>query len=242
MSIPSGVLKYSGIWSVTNSYLYADFVVSPIDALAYVLVIPSLTGGADPSIPSASWVNIPNGGGGGATGPTGPTGATGPTGPTGATGPTGPTGATGPAVWLAGGEYADPNVAISPSTNTLITTQVITITSSTAKLLIMATYVAVANASAPFYMTIARSTSSPTAANSINLTDRAAALTNSIAGPGLSMWATQESSSRVTANAYVVDTPGSAGTYYYSLWGRTTATIVDSTAELASLSVIKVLS
>jgi len=65
MSIPSGVLKYAGIWSVSSSYLYADFVVSPIDSLAYVLVITTLTGGADPSVPSASWVNIPNGGGGG---------------------------------------------------------------------------------------------------------------------------------------------------------------------------------
>jgi hypothetical protein len=65
MSIPSGVLKYAGIWSVANPYLYADFVVSPIDSLAYVLVIPTLTGGTDPSTPSASWVNIPNGGGGG---------------------------------------------------------------------------------------------------------------------------------------------------------------------------------
>jgi hypothetical protein len=65
MSIPSGVLKYAGIWSVANPYLYADFVVSPIDSLAYVLVIPTLTGGTDPSTPSASWVNIPNAGGGG---------------------------------------------------------------------------------------------------------------------------------------------------------------------------------
>jgi hypothetical protein len=184
----------------------------------------------------------------GATGPQGPTGETGATGPqgptgeTGATGDTGSTGATGSSIsWLSGGEYADPNVLISASTNTLITSQSIITTTSTAKILIMATYVSVATASAPFYMTIGRSTVSPTGTNTTNLANRASALTNSISGPGLAMWATQENSSRVTANAYVIDTPGSAGTYYYSLWGRSTVTVIDPNAELANLAILQVL-
>jgi L-asparagine transporter-like permease len=174
--------------------------------------------------------------GGGGIGPTGPTGATG------STGSTGSTGATGPSInWLSGGEYADPNVVIPAATNTLITSQSVITTTSTSKILIMATYVNIATASAPFYMTIGRSTASPTPANTINLANRISPLTNSLFGTGLSMWATQEASARVTANAFVIDTPGSAGTYYYSLWGRSTVTLTDPNAELANLAILQVL-
>jgi len=157
-------------------------------------------------------------------------------------GPVGPTGPPGPSIsWLSGGQYTDPNVIILAASNTLITTQSITTTSSTAKVLIMGTYISVATASAPFYMTIGRSTAPPTTSNTINLTDRVTPLTNSIFGPSLSMFASQANSSRITANAYVVDTPGSAGTYYYSLWGRSTVIISDPLAELTNLTVIQVL-
>lgn len=64
MSIPSGIIRFAGTWSVTTQYVYADLVVSPIDNSAYVLVVNSLFGGTDPSIPSANWVLIPSSGGG----------------------------------------------------------------------------------------------------------------------------------------------------------------------------------
>lgn len=65
MSIPSGIIRFAGTWSVTQRYIYAELVISPIDSSAYVLVVNSLTGGTDPSTPSANWVLIPSGGGGG---------------------------------------------------------------------------------------------------------------------------------------------------------------------------------
>lgn len=64
MAIPSGIIKYCGTWS-SGTYQYADMVVSPIDLGAYVLVISTITGGSDPSVPSADWVLVPSGGGGG---------------------------------------------------------------------------------------------------------------------------------------------------------------------------------
>nr|WPF46746.1 MAG: hypothetical protein [Lake Baikal virophage 11] len=63
MAIPSGIIKFAGTWSVSASYVYADLVVSPIDQSAYVLVVNSLSGGSDPSVPSADWFFVPSGGG-----------------------------------------------------------------------------------------------------------------------------------------------------------------------------------
>jgi len=61
MAIPSGIIKYRGDWSVSITYSYADMVVSPINSKAYVLIISTLTGGSDPSVPSANWVLVPSG-------------------------------------------------------------------------------------------------------------------------------------------------------------------------------------
>lgn len=61
MAIPSGIMKYRGNWSVQETYLYADMVVSPINSNACVLIVTTLTGGSDPSVPSANWVLVPSG-------------------------------------------------------------------------------------------------------------------------------------------------------------------------------------
>ena len=65
MAIPNGIIRFSGTWSGAVVYVYADLVVSPIDSNAYVLVVSSLSGGNDPSVPSANWVLMPSGGSGG---------------------------------------------------------------------------------------------------------------------------------------------------------------------------------
>lgn len=65
MSIPSAPLRYAGIWNVSNTYLQNDMVVSPTDNQAYILIVPSLSGGDDPSVASDNWVLNPNTGGGG---------------------------------------------------------------------------------------------------------------------------------------------------------------------------------
>ena len=144
--------------------------------------------------------------------------------------------------WLAGGSYSNPAITFAASSNTLIASQSITTSTSTAKILILGTFEATATAPALIFMTIGRSTSSPTAANTINLTDRVSALTNSLSGNGLAMWRASSSSSQFTAYASVVDTPGTPGTYYYSLWGRDNATIVDVTTELVNLTILQVTS
>jgi hypothetical protein len=56
MSIPSTPLRYAGVWNATTLYYIDNLVISPINNKAYVLVVPSLTGGTDPSITSANWV------------------------------------------------------------------------------------------------------------------------------------------------------------------------------------------
>ena len=65
MSIPSVPLRYAGIWSATVAYIQNEMVVSPIDNNAYVLIVPSLIGGSDPSVASADWILIPSGSSGG---------------------------------------------------------------------------------------------------------------------------------------------------------------------------------
>jgi len=57
------LIRYAGIWSVTQYYALNMMVVSPIDSQAYVLQITNLTGGSDPSVVSPNWLLIPSGSG-----------------------------------------------------------------------------------------------------------------------------------------------------------------------------------
>jgi hypothetical protein len=178
----------------------------------------------------------------GATGASGASGATGLTGNVGATGQTGPTLAPS---WLSGGQFSNPNVTFANQTNTLITSQSVTSSSASAKLLIMGSFTATSAASALFYFTFGRTagaTGTPPQSNTVNLSDRSSNLSVNIAGNGLSMWRAQSSSSSFTAYASVVDTPG-PGNYTYSAWGRTAAAsgITDTTAELSNLTILQVL-
>jgi hypothetical protein len=61
------LIRYAGIWSVTQYYTLNEMVNSPIDSNAYVLQITNLTGGSDPSVASPNWLLVPSGGGGGVT-------------------------------------------------------------------------------------------------------------------------------------------------------------------------------
>jgi hypothetical protein len=143
-------------------------------------------------------------------------------------------------VWRAGGTYSNPNVTFTANTNTLITYTSTTTTTSTAKNMIFASFEATTTATGTIYMTIARSVSTPTAVSSFNLTDGTSALTNALNGNGLSMWGSAFNTSRLTAYASVVDTPGAPGTYYYSVWGYDTASITNTTSELTCLTVLNV--
>ena len=143
-------------------------------------------------------------------------------------------------VWKAGGTYSNPNVTFSTNTNTLISYTSTTTTTSTAKNMIFATFEATTTATGTIYMTIARSVIPPTAVSSFNLTNGTSALTNAINGSGLSMWGSAFNTSRLTAYASVVDTPGAPGTYYYSVWGYDTASITTTTSELTCLTVLNV--
>jgi hypothetical protein len=185
-------------------------------------VLTSIYNGSS-SVRSLLWQNLP-------TGPTGPEGVTGATGVTGAS-----------ISWLSGGQFSNPSIVIPISTNTLVTYQSVVTTTSTAKILLLASFDATSITSALIFMTIGRSTAIPTAANTINLTDRSSALTNSLSGNGLSMWRSQSSNAQFTAYASVVDTPGPAGTYYYSVWVRDNSTITDTATELVNLTVLQVL-
>jgi hypothetical protein len=56
MSIPSGVLRYAGIWNVTDTYIPGMFVQSTLVNNSYA-VLQTVTGGADPSVALApNWV------------------------------------------------------------------------------------------------------------------------------------------------------------------------------------------
>ena len=143
-------------------------------------------------------------------------------------------------VWAAGGTYSNPNTLFAAGSNTLISYTSTTITTSTAKNMIFGTFEATTTATGTIYMTIARSEQPPTAVSSFNLTNGTSALTNAINGPGLSMWGSAFNTSRLTAYASVVDTPGAPGTYYYSLWGYDTASISTTTTELTCLTVLQV--
>ena len=106
----------------------------------------------------------------------------------------------------------------------------------------MASFLGTASAAGTIYLTIGRSSSSPTASNTTNLADRSSYLTNSISGNGLAMWRALYASSFFSAYASVVDTPG-IGTWYYSVWYlNSTSNIISTAAELCNLTILRVLS
>ena len=128
------------------------------------------------------------------------------------------------------------------STNTLITSQTVTVTSPTTKLLIMAQFQGTATANGLVYMTIGRSNNAiPLPTNTVNLSDRSSAMTNNINGNGLQMWSSQYNTSRFTAYATVVDTPGSLGSIQYSIWAYHVSGITVTTSELVNLTILQVL-
>jgi hypothetical protein len=59
MSVPNDILRYAGVWNSTSAYQYGMFVQSSLVNNSFVLVVASLTGGSDPSVPSANWVAFP---------------------------------------------------------------------------------------------------------------------------------------------------------------------------------------
>ena len=59
MSVPSGVLRYAGIWNVTDTYIPGMFVQSSLVNNSFA-VLQTVTGGADPSVALApNWVEFP---------------------------------------------------------------------------------------------------------------------------------------------------------------------------------------
>jgi hypothetical protein len=59
MSVPSGVLRYAGVWNVTSTYIPGMFVQSTLVNNSYA-VLQTVTGGADPSVALApDWVEFP---------------------------------------------------------------------------------------------------------------------------------------------------------------------------------------
>ena len=59
MSVPSGLLRYAGIWNVTDTYIPGMFVQSSLVNNSYA-VLQTVTGGADPSVALApDWVEFP---------------------------------------------------------------------------------------------------------------------------------------------------------------------------------------
>jgi len=48
--------RFAGTWNVNTFYVKGNMVISPINTKAYILSLTSLTGGTDPSVPSANWV------------------------------------------------------------------------------------------------------------------------------------------------------------------------------------------
>jgi hypothetical protein len=145
-------------------------------------------------------------------------------------------------VWKSGGEFSNPAILLPASANTLITSQTIVTTTTTAKYLILASFEGTTTAVGTIFMTIGRSTNaSPTATNTINLTNRFSALTNSISGNGLSMWGSAFNTSRFSAYASVVDTPAFIGNVQYSVWSLNTSAITNTSSELVNLTILQVL-
>jgi hypothetical protein len=126
------------------------------------------------------------------------------------------------------------------NTNIYVTSQSITTTTTTAKLLIMAHFTATSVAASQFYGTIARSTASPIASNSTNLSNNAS-MTIAINTVPSHMGSVYISASGQTESIAitVVDTPGSAGTYYYSIWCYNSGGTI--TTENVMLTILQVL-
>jgi hypothetical protein len=60
MSIPSGVLRYAGIWNATDTYIPGMFVQSSLVDNSYA-ALAVVTGGSDPSVALApDWVAFPS--------------------------------------------------------------------------------------------------------------------------------------------------------------------------------------
>lgn len=60
MSIPSGVLRYAGIWNATDTYIPGMFVQSSLVDNSYA-ALTVVTGGSDPSVALApDWVAFPS--------------------------------------------------------------------------------------------------------------------------------------------------------------------------------------
>jgi len=66
MSVPN-VLRWAGTWNNIRSYIYGDTVQSPANELPYanIVEIGSISGGADPSVNTAEWIEVPQSGGAG---------------------------------------------------------------------------------------------------------------------------------------------------------------------------------
>jgi len=59
MSVPSGVLRYAGIWNASSTYTPGLFVQSSLVNNSFA-VLQTVTGGADPSVALApNWVEFP---------------------------------------------------------------------------------------------------------------------------------------------------------------------------------------
>jgi len=107
-----------------------------------------------------------------------------------------------------------------PSGNTILNDQSITITSSTSKLLIMAQWSFTLNFTGTVFGTISRSTDKATLTNSINLANNIDDMSNDINASNSRYMSVVSVQYNVPSsmNMSVIDTPNSAGTYYYTIW------------------------
>jgi hypothetical protein len=189
----------------------------------------------------------PSGGGSGSTGPTGIIGPTGPEGPQGIEGPLGPPGQIGPPgengvnlSWLSGGTYGTLNVQVT-NANRFITSQFVITTTSTAKLLIMAQFTATSAALSQLFGTIGRSTAYPVPTNTTNLSNNSSMTNIIVQSVGSRMASVYNSAAgqTLTMSMSVIDTPGPAGTYHYSIWCYNTGGNI--TTQNVMLSILQVL-
>jgi len=59
MSVPSGLLRYAGIWNAASTYVLGDFVESSLISNSFA-ALQTVTGGSDPSVALApNWVAFP---------------------------------------------------------------------------------------------------------------------------------------------------------------------------------------
>jgi hypothetical protein len=138
----------------------------------------------------------------------------------------GATGATGPSVSYlnsvptSGQFYESFGVGLSGNTNTQLTSQSVTITSSTAKVLITAQATLALNTVSPIYATIGQYTSAGPNTATTNLARSGVNMTTDISGPSNRLWGQASNNNQTTVSCSVIDTPG-IGTWWYSLWVRT---------------------